>query len=144
MSVLLSDKSKIAALIPHGYDMCLIDRVLECSKDGIKCETTSHLKQDHPLLHHGRLHSVILIEYASQVAAIHATLNDKQFSRNKAAYVGSVKNFKLECQILSDINQTLLIEALCIFSNPQGAIYTFEVTSAKIIAQGQINLVLPN
>ena len=123
--------------------MCLIDRVLECDEQSITCTTNSHRNPDNPLLENGRLPSIVLVEYASQAAAIHAAFNRQEFTQGKPAYIGSTKNIVLNNRFLHNINEMLTIIAGCVLSAQSGAIYEFEVKCARLVAKGQINLILP-
>lgn len=140
---MILDKTQIAELVPHGAGMSLIDRVIECDAQRIVCETDSHKAGDNPLINHGKLASIILVEYASQAAAIHAALNQQKFTQGKPAYIGSIKNIKLAVNFLDDIEETLIIEAECTLSSAQGAIYEFSIRHQQVLAEGQINLIRP-
>lgn len=130
-------------LIPHGPGMCLIDRVRGYDSVHIKCETESHTSTSNPLTENGKLHSISLVEYASQAAAIHAALNQQTFTQGKPAFIGSVKNIILNTSSIENLAAPLLIEAKCVLSGPSGAIYEFSVFAVELVAAGQINLILP-
>lgn len=165
---MILDKTQIAELIPHGPGMSLIDRVIECDAEHIVCATDSHRSKSNPLLSNGKLASIVLIEYASQAAAIHAALNQHEFTRGKPAYIGSVKNITLHTDYINHISETLLLESQCLLANPNGAVYEFNInqqlpapvvnspalqtTDAKRaekfqmgqkVAEGQLNLIIP-
>ncbi|MBN1378387.1 MAG: hypothetical protein JXA04_04050 [Gammaproteobacteria bacterium] len=123
--------------------MSLIDRVIDCDENYIKCETDSHKAEKNPLTENGKLASIILIEYASQAAGIHASLNQRELTQGKPAYIGSIKNVKLFTESLENINETLILEARCILSNAKGAIYDFSVYHRQPLAEGRVTLVLP-
>jgi predicted hotdog family 3-hydroxylacyl-ACP dehydratase len=165
---LIADKTQIAELIPHGPGMSLIDRVIECDAEHIVCATDSHGSESNPLLSNGKLASIVLVEYASQAAAIHAALNQHEFTQGKPAYIGSIKNVTLHADSINHIAETLLLESLCLLANPNGAVYEFNIkyqspapsvsspalqtTDAKRaekfqieqkVAEGQLNLIIP-
>ena len=133
----------LTKLTPHGSGMLLIDKVLNYDADSILCQTHSHQKTNNPLISHGNLASIILVEYASQAAALHAGLNQQEFTQGKPAFVGAVKSVKLYAESISNLETMLNISARCLLSNNNGAIYAFEVESATKIAEGQIHLILP-
>ena len=134
--------------------MCLIDRVLECDEQSITCTTNSHRDPDNPLLENGRLSCIVLIEYASQAAAIHAAFNRQEFTQGKPAYIGSVKNIKLYKENIENLPE-LALQSVCLLANATGAVYEFiiserrhtkstkELRTKYKIAEGQLNLVLP-
>ena len=137
------DKRKISELMPHGPSMCLIDRVVEYDSVRIKCETNSHQSASNPLVNSGKVSTIILVEYASQVAAIHAALNKQEFTGGKPAYIGSVKNVILLATSFDTATNTLTLDAKCILATSNGAIYEFSVSNHRLLAKGQINLLLP-
>ena len=123
--------------------MSLIDRIIDYDSNYIKCETDSHRTKNNPLTENGTLSSIILVEYASQAAGIHASLNQRELTRGRPAYIGSIKNVKLFAGFLENIEDTLTLEAICILSNAKGAIYDFNVTHRHPLAEGRVTLVLP-
>lgn len=132
-----------ADLIPHGRGMQLIDRVISFDKEKIHCETESHLNPNNPLLEDGKLHSVILVEYAAQAAAIHVALNHKETTKQTPAFIGSLKNISLSQHYLSGIAAPLTMMASCALLNNNGAIYEFKAFADTIIAQGRLSLISP-
>lgn len=140
---MILDKTQIAELVPHGPGMSLIDRVIECDAEHIVCATDSHRSENNPLLSNRKLASIILVEYASQAAAIHAALNRHEFTQGKPAFIGSIKNVTLACSLLDGTEESLLISAKCTLSSLRGAIYEFSISQRQILTEGQINLIRP-
>ena len=62
----------VAGLVPHAGPMCLLERVVDWSDEGIRCEAT--VTEAHPLRTGGRLPATALIEYAAQAMAAHGRL----------------------------------------------------------------------
>lgn len=124
--------------------MCLMDCVDDYDSKHIKCSTNSHQSADNPLAESGKLSCITVIEYASQAAAIHAALNQQKFTQGKPAFVGSIKNVELHTSLLSDLSVPLCVQAECVLSTTNGAIYEFSIFAGRLIAKGQINLILPS
>lgn len=139
------NKSEIEKLIPHGHQMCLLDKVLESDEQHIVCSTESHLRDDNPLIEGGQLEAVALVEYGAQAAAIHAALIHSGMGEQKPAYLGAIKTLKLGLINLGNITSALIVEACCELSNPNGAIYSINVKSAdKTVISGRIILIQPD
>ncbi len=68
------NRAWIEARIPHQGRMCLLDEVVECNAQYIRCATATHRAPDNPLRSHGRLGSAAGIEYAAQAMALHGAL----------------------------------------------------------------------
>lgn len=75
------DHAAVAALLPHGESMCLLEDVEDADADRIVCRGRAPGDPDHPLARDGRLAPVHAVEYAAQAAAIHAALTS---GRDKA------------------------------------------------------------
>ncbi|MET0225163.1 MAG: phosphotransferase, partial [Dokdonella sp.] len=56
----------IRALVPHGGDMCLLERIVSVNDTQIVCATFSHRSPKNPLRHAGRLAALHLAEYGAQ------------------------------------------------------------------------------
>ncbi|MDH5368792.1 MAG: phosphotransferase, partial [Gammaproteobacteria bacterium] len=69
---------ELCSLIPHSFDMCLLERVDFWDKDKIVCYSNSHLSDTNPLRRKENLSSVHLLEYAAQAMAVHGGLHDRE------------------------------------------------------------------
>ncbi|WP_370980118.1 hypothetical protein [Agaribacterium sp. ZY112] len=133
----------LAELLPHGSDMCLIDKVTYCDKDRIQCESESHLRGNNPLQINARVHSCILAEYAAQTAALHAAHINSHLGKKQAAFVGAIKKFSWENTYLPEKN--IQFQTQLELNSNNGAIYSFKVTSRKkTIASGSLVLITPS
>ena len=65
-------RREIVDLIPHGESMCMLDEVVSWDSEHIHCRSTDFARASNPLFEKDQLHSVMLIEYAAQAAAVHA------------------------------------------------------------------------
>ncbi len=68
------DGAALAALLPHGDSMCLLEAVEEADAETIVCRGRAPTDPEHPLARAGRLSPVHAVEYAAQAAAVHAAL----------------------------------------------------------------------
>jgi predicted hotdog family 3-hydroxylacyl-ACP dehydratase len=68
------NRAWIEARIPHQGRMCLLDEVIECNAQHIRCRTATHRAPDNPLRSHDRLGIACGIEYAAQAMALHGAL----------------------------------------------------------------------
>lgn len=123
------NREQIAALIPHGDSMCMLDEVSVWDAEQIQCRSLQFAGEHNPLFEDGRLETVLLIEYAAQAAAIHAALLQSELGKPRPAYIGAVKSIEL----LAMVNNSLAIEisAHCLLNNSSGAIYEFVATQTN-------------
>lgn len=69
------DRAALAALLPHGESMCLLEAVEDAGAETIVCRGRAPDDPYHPLARAERLAPVHAVEYAAQAAAVHATLS---------------------------------------------------------------------
>ncbi len=137
------NRQEIAALIPHGHAMCLLDEVVHWDAEHIHCRSSHFAGSHNPLFEAGQLESVLLIEYAAQAAAIHAGLLQSQLGKARPAYIGAVKNIEL-LKPLSDNQLALEVVAQCLLSSSNGAIYDVVVSQENCpVMQGRLILNQP-
>lgn len=135
---------EIAALLPHGKAMCLINEVIAWSDGHIHCRSNRLGDSANPLCDSGELHTVLLIEYAAQAAGIHSALLNVGNRQNAAAYIGSVKDIEI-LQPHTDNGLLLDIHGECLMNNASGAIYTIAVQQQeKPLLRGRLILSLPS
>ena len=142
----LIDRAAIERLIPHSGSMCLLDTVVEWDSDTIVCGTASHRRADNPLLDSdGRLPAVILVEYGAQAAAVHAGLLQQTIGQGATAYIGAVKDLQLHAAVVDASIDVLQIQAQCLLTNNDGAIYRIQCgTEHCSLVTARVLLVLPN
>ena len=134
----------IAALLPHGDAMCLIERVCSCSATQIHCQVINHQQPDHPLREAGALPAMSLVEYGAQAAGIHAALNQSVGGRPAEGYIGGIKGLELHCQSIDCIATPIDIRAECELTSANGAIYRFSAEAAgELLATGRLTLIHP-
>ena len=140
---MLLNRAQIAALIPHGNAMCMLDEVVSWSAEQIHCRSCDFANSDNPLFENGQLETVLLLEYAAQAAAVHAALLQSTLGESRPAYIGAVKNVEL-LKPVSDNYTAIEIEAHCLLNNSSGAIY--EVVAQQhgdILIRGRLILNQP-
>ena len=101
---------EIAAFLPHGENMCLLDGVQQWDADSIVALSFSHHLETNPLLERGNLGAATLVEYAAQAAAVHAGLTDTGLVGDQAAFMGAIKGLKLYQQTVPKAASTLFCE----------------------------------
>ncbi len=138
------DRTQIAALIPHGDSMCLLDEVVSWDTAQIHCRSYQLANSANPLLdEHGLLASVLLLEYGAQAAAVHAALLQSNLGEKRPAYIGAVKDVEFYATI-ADNSLTLDVHAQCLLSSSQGAIYELVAQQANTaLVRGRLILSQP-
>ena len=141
--MLTMSRDEIAALIPHGNAMSVVDNVLACDKDSLLAQTEAHLRADNPL-NDPQGSTVILVEYAAQAAAIHAALNKAGLGASRPAYLGAMKSINLHEKSMAHVTAALSVKVTCVLSDANGAIYDFDIKEEdKVIVDGRLVLVQP-
>ena len=115
-------RREIVDLIPHGESMCMLDEVVSWDSEHIHCRSTDFARASNPLFEKDQLHSVMLIEYAAQAAAVHAALLHSKLGESRPAYLGAVKSVEL-LESAVDNNTPIDIDAHCLLNSSSGAIY---------------------
>jgi predicted hotdog family 3-hydroxylacyl-ACP dehydratase len=141
---MLMDRARIAALIPHGESMCMLDEVVAWDDAHIHCRSHHFASSTNPLFEKNQLDTVLLIEYGAQAAALHAALMQSQLGETRPAYIGSVKDVELFMAI-ADNSATLDLHAHCLLSSSQGAIYELVAQQTdRTLLRGRLILSQPD
>ena len=123
---------ELCSLIPHSFDMCLLDRVENWDKENIVCYSNSHLLSDNPLRRKSSLSSVHLLEYAAQAMAVHGGLHDReQGLKMTEGYLAALRDVSINLCDISKQDNELRIEANQILSQAGNMIYSFTVSAAE-------------
>jgi predicted hotdog family 3-hydroxylacyl-ACP dehydratase len=134
-------RDRIAACIPHGGRMCLLDRVLDWDATRIRCAAVSHRDADNPLREAGGLPVWAGIEYAAQAVAVHGTLN-RDSREPRPGVLGRVRNVRAGCEWLDRIASDLEFSADLLHSDPSGGIYAFASRGdGALLLEGRFTLV---
>lgn len=137
------DRTQIAALIPHGDSMCLLDEVIAWDERQIHCRSHYFASATNPLFEGGQLDTVLLLEYGAQAAAVHAGLLQSRLGESRPAYIGAVKDVELLAAI-ADNSRALDLYAQCLLSSSQGAIYELVARQAgNTLLRGRLILSQP-
>ncbi|MEH6569607.1 MAG: hypothetical protein V7709_11050 [Halioglobus sp.] len=135
---------EIATLIPHSGSMCLLDHLVTWDHQAIEAVAVDVHSEHNPLREDGMLHSVVLVEYAAQAAAIHAALNEGSIGGNSVAYIGAIKSMTLHQPRVDPSDSELHCVACCVLNNANGAIYQLTVSAnQKILMDARVVMVLP-
>lgn len=134
---------ELCSLIPHSFDMCLLDRVGSWDNDKIICYSNSHLLPGNPLRREESLSSVHLLEYAAQAMAVHGGLqNREQGKQMTEGYLAALRDVNIDLCELDKLQAELKIEANKILSQDGNMIYSFKVLSAETeLASGRATVV---
>jgi len=121
----------IAAHIPHAGTMCLLDEVVACDDERIRCTATSHRDPRNPLRSNGRLAAVCGIEYAAQAMAVHGAVLGAARSRPRVGFLASVRNVEMQVERLDDVDGPLTIDAERVSGDGNHILYRFTIGCAE-------------
>lgn len=122
---------ELCSLIPHSFDMCLLDHIESWDQDNIICTSCSHLLETNPLRREQSLSSIHLLEYAAQAMAVHGGLHDReQGLQMTEGYLAALRDIKINLCELDKLQANLRIEANQILSQGGNMIYNFTVSTA--------------
>ena len=142
---MLIGRDEITRLVPHGERMCMIDQVTSWNEGEIVATTSSHSREDNPLVEGGRMDAVVLVEYGAQTAAIHSALLKSGFGSRRPAYLGSIRKLYLFTEDIDVDVGELNIRAQRIFTAINGVIYDIAVCAEENeLVSGRIVLIQPS
>lgn len=142
------DHAWIADHIPHQGSMCLLKNVQAWDQEKIVCIADSHRALHNPLRAYDQLGIACGIEYAAQAMAVHGALlahvnhlpNNK---RPKVGYLVSVRGITMLMTRLDDIENDLLITAICMMASDSNMLYEFTLSANdKVLLEGRAAVVL--
>jgi len=137
------DRAWIAAHIPHGGSMCLLDAVIAWDDTRICCTATSHRDPHNPLRAHGRLAAVCGIEYAAQAMAVHGAVLAAAHERPRAGFLASVRSVDAQVGRLDTIDSPLTVEANRIGGDGNTVLYAFSLRcDARVLLTGRATVML--
>src|SRR5690606_34942785 len=140
---MLIDRAWIEAHIPHKYDMCLLEQVVEWDAQKLRARAISHRGQSNPLRSHDRLGAVCGVEYAAQAMAVHGALLASDQDAPKAGFLASIRNTELHVARLDDIASDLLIEVERFSGDANNILYDFSVrTQDRVLLTGRAAVVM--
>ena len=124
------ERAGIAARIPHGGAMCLLDRLLSWSADGIDCVAADHTNPAHPLRLDGTLSAACALEYASQAMALHGALCAPAAGGPVPGFLASARGVQLHVRRLDDTPGPLRVRARRVAGGTNQAMYAFALHDA--------------
>lgn len=140
---MLADKAEIAKIIPHTGSMCLLDGVLECDAQRIRCISSTHRDADNPMRSGNELHALCGIEYAAQAMAVHGAWDAKFDRKPRAGYLAALRDVACHAMRLDDLSDDLIIEAEKMMGDETRVIYQFNIHAGTTrIMSGRATVVL--
>lgn len=144
------DHAWIAEHIPHQGNMCLLKNVQAWDQDKIVCIADSHRALDNPLRAHDKLGIACGIEYAAQAMAVHgsllASIIDSSPVKNenpKVGYLISIRGVTMSATRLDDIEEDLMLTAVCLMASESNMLYQFTVSANNnTLLEGRAAVVL--
>jgi predicted hotdog family 3-hydroxylacyl-ACP dehydratase len=139
----LISREAIAAMIPHGGSMCLLDGVLSWDAGRIRCSSRTHRDSGNPLRVDGQLPALCGIEYAAQAMAIHGKLAGNIADKPSLGYLASVREVTCYKSRLDDLEGDLIVSAEKLMGEERHVIYGFEVGVGDVkVLRGRAAVIL--
>lgn len=140
---MLATRADIAKVIPHAGDMCLLDGVLECDAQRIRCVSSTHRDTANPMRTGDRLLALCGIEYAAQAMAVHGAWDAKFDTKPRAGFLAALRDVSCTTMRLDDLGDDLVIAAEKVMGDEARVIYQFNIHSgATRIMSGRATVVL--
>jgi predicted hotdog family 3-hydroxylacyl-ACP dehydratase len=123
-------REEILTMIPHAGAMCLLDEVLNWDAVSVRCLSRRYAAQDNPMRRsNGVLGAACGIEIAAQAMAVHGRLSAGQSGTPKRGYLVSLRDVKLRTARLDVAEGDLVIDAMRLMGDNNGATYKFVVAA---------------
>jgi|ERR1019366_780935 predicted hotdog family 3-hydroxylacyl-ACP dehydratase len=140
---MLADKAAIAKVIPHAGSMCLLDGVLECDAERIRCISSTHRNTDNPMRSGNELSALCGIEYAAQTMAVHGVLGGQIDKKPRAGYLASLRDVTCKTMRLDTLQDDLIIDAEKLMGDAARVMYQFTLHAGQHeIMSGRATVVL--
>ena len=140
---MLMNKSEIAKIIPHSGNMCLLDGVLECDAQRIRCISGTHREADNPLRSGAILPALCGIEYAAQAMAVHGARSANFERKPRLGFLAALRDVTCCTMRLDDLTDDLIIEAEKMMGDEARVIYQFDIhAGSNKIMSGRATVVL--
>jgi predicted hotdog family 3-hydroxylacyl-ACP dehydratase len=139
------NRDAIAALIPHGGAMCLLEEVISFDDHCIVCRVVSHRDAAHPLRDDGVLPAICGIEYAAQAMALHGALVGTAAgnARGRRGMLAAARDVTLNVERLDDIADDLTVSARKLVGENGRVLYEFALhAGGRELARGRATVVL--
>ena len=123
--------------------MCLLDGVLECDAQHIRCVTRTHLDIHNPMRSAQGLLALCGIEYAAQAMAIHGGMSGQISARPRTGYLVGLRDITFHREQLDTLTDELIVEAEKLMGDNARVIYQFRLHSGKQeVLSGRATVVL--
>lgn len=129
---MLASKNEIARLIPHAGSMVLLDGVLECDAQRIRCVSQSHRDAANPLRGPEGLSVLCGIEYAAQAMAVHGGMTSQIGAKPRAGYLVGVRDVSCSVARLDEVEKDLIVEAEKLMGDDARVMYRFSVRAGEV------------
>jgi predicted hotdog family 3-hydroxylacyl-ACP dehydratase len=140
---MLAVKADIAKVIPHTGNMCLLDGVLECDAQRIRCVSSTHRDTNNPMRTGHELLALCGIEYAAQAMAVHGAWDAKFDRKPRAGYLAALRDVSCHRMRLDDLGEDLIIQAEKMMGDEARVIYQFAIhAGSEKIMSGRATVVL--
>lgn len=140
---MLADKAAISKAIPHAGSMCLLDAVLECDAQRIRCISSTHRNADNPMRSGNELSVLCGIEYAAQAMAVHGVLGGQIDKKPRSGYLVSLRDVACNIMRLDTLHDDLVIDAEKLMGDEARVIYRFTLhAGSREIMSGRATVVL--
>jgi len=140
---MLGGKAEIAEVIPHVGSMCLLDGVLECDAQRIRCISSTHRDANNPMRSGNELLALCGIEYAAQAMAVHGAWDANFKNKPRAGYLAALRHISCYTQRLDNLSDDLIIEAEKMMGDEARVIYQFNIHAGNTkILSGRATVVL--
>lgn len=140
---MLADKAAIAKVIPHAGSMCLLDGVLECDVQRIRCISSTHRNANNPLRASNELSALCGIEFAAQAMAVHGVWGGQIDRKPRAGYLVGLRDVTCNSMRLDTLQDDLIIEAEKLMGDEARVIYQFTLHAGQSeIMSGRATVVL--
>lgn len=140
---MLAGKAEITKVIPHAGSMCLLDGVLECNAQRIRCVSNTHRDADNPLRSGNELSVLCGIEYAAQAMAVHGVWGGQIDKKPRAGYLVGLRDVTCKTMRLDTLLDDLIIDAEKLMGDEARVIYQFTLHAGESeIMSGRATVVL--
>lgn len=123
--------------------MCLLDGVLECDAQHIRCTSSSHRNADNPMRSGDVLLALCGIEYAAQAMAVHGAWDASFDKKPRAGYLAALRDVTCHTMRLDNLDDDLVIDATRVMGDEARVIYQFNIhAGTTMIMSGRATVVL--
>lgn len=142
-------REQIAAVLPHRGRMCLIDEVLACDAQQLRCVSRAATQRHNPMADgDGRLGAACAVEYAAQAMALHQACQAMRDAAPSTArlprgMLAGVRELQLFVPRLDDLDADLAIAVTLLSGDATAAQYSLQVDAGeRAVARGRAIVIL--